>query len=99
MAAGAVGGVGLQHDIPVHAGGVGLCVQRGQQQGIEIHPLQRRGRRRRSAEAAQQLGFCPAGYARGNAEHQHAALFQAADEALFDGGGLQQGVVARDLGG
>jgi hypothetical protein len=43
VAAAAVGGVGLKHDVPVDAGRLGLVAQGGQQQRVEVDPLQRSG--------------------------------------------------------
>ena len=67
VAAGALGGVGLQHHGPVHLHGLGLGAQFSQQQGIEVDALH-------GGKAALQLGIGMAGQARVHGEHEQAAL-------------------------
>ena len=98
VAAAVLSGIGLQHHSPVHACGLGLVAQRGQQQRVEVDPLQAGRRGNGPAKAVQQLGLGAARDARRHREHQHAALAEPAQQAVFDHCGLRLVVVVGRMG-
>ena len=82
-------GVGAQHHVPVHTGGVGFVPQRFEQQAIEAQPLECGIRFGIRTKAPQQFSLGMARLARLNCQNQQSARLDGALQSLF--GALRAG--------